>query len=199
MSVWIRAGSTSLALVLCAPALMAAENISVKDQGATAELSVAPLDHVEYPMDRPSWVSNEPYFDGDNDTIVVVSAPCETPEESLEELKWMQRAAIATYIARLIEFSGDFDFYPISDEQIDSDLVIRRYAGEVNQGGTTKYEHAVELRFDASKQIEITEAWKNVEVRHRLGAMGALTFVGLVLLICSSAFVGIFCRRVETQ
>ena len=68
-------------------------------------------------------------------------------------------------------------------------LSDRHYSGEVNQGDMTKYEDAVELVFTEENRQEIEAAWRNVEVRARLGALGVLVFGGLVTLISSSALV----------
>lgn len=191
MSLCIRTFSTCLVI------LWLATNVIAHDPRAAAELSVAPLDHLEYPKDRPKWLGNKPDFGGDVPTIVVVSEPGETPQESLETLKWMQRAAIATYVSRLTDSPGDFDLIPISDQVIEEELVSRRYSGKLIQGDGTKYEHAVELRFSKSFQREIHAAWKNVEVGRRLSALGGLASVGFVMLIASSGFVGILSRRVR--
>jgi hypothetical protein len=162
------------------------------------QLSVAPLDHVDYPSDRPEWIKQSLGFDTDAVRIVVVSGPCETPEESMEELELMQRAAVSTYVSRFSESNGH-DFYPISDEEIEHGLAVRRYSGEVMQGDTIKYEDAVELCFTQEKRDEIAAAWTNVEVRERLGAVGVMTFFGLAMLICSSALIGVFSRRIERR
>ncbi|TWT53870.1 hypothetical protein Pla22_15040 [Rubripirellula amarantea] len=165
----------------------------------SGELSVPPLDHVEYPSSRPDWVSNKPDFSSSSDTIVVVAGPCETKEECLEELRWMQRAAITTYIARLVEQAGGADFYTFSDEEVAGNLVARQYVGQVTAGGSPKYEHAVELRFDPKVKRDIIDAWKNQEVGDRLSALGAVTSLGAVLLLCSGGLIGIASRRVSKR
>jgi hypothetical protein len=164
-----------------------------------APLSVAPLDVIDYPQDRPSWVSQPLQIDKDSRSIVVVSGPCDTREESIEELRLMRRAAVSTYVSLVCESGGQYDFYPISDEEIDAELVRRSYAGTVTQGDMKMYEDAVELRFTDDQRQEIEAAWKNVEVRDRLGTLGFLVFSGLVMLICSSALVGVASRRVERR
>jgi hypothetical protein len=157
------------------------------------------LDVIEYPQDRPAWVSQPLGIDQDSFSIVVVSGPCETRAESIEELRLMRRAAVSTYVSEVSESGGQYDFYPISDEEIDAELVKRRYSGTVTQGDMTMYEDAVELRFADEQRQEIQAAWTNVEVRDRLGALGVLVFGGLVMLICSSALVGVVSRRVERR
>jgi hypothetical protein len=197
MSEMLRNGTTCLIVLMLAPVLLA-DDASQTDKATKkpTELSVAPLDQIDFPDSRPKWVGSSVEFNDEADTIIVVSGPCETPEESLEELKLMQRAAVSTYISRKTK-SGSFDFFPISDEDIERDLVIRSYEGEVVQGGMTRYEHAVELKFTEDKQESIQHAWKQVEVRDRLGALGVLGFLGTTMLICSSLLIGTVSRRIE--
>ncbi len=199
MSEVIRNGSTCLILLMLAPIVFADGSQSNVPDESPAPLSVAPLDVINYPQDRPAWVSQSLGIDKDSISIVVVSGPCETRAESIEELQLMRRAAVSTYVSQVGESGGQFDFYPISDEEIDAQLVKQRYSGTVTQGDMTMYEDAVELRFADDQRQEIQAAWKNVEVRARLGAVGVLVFGGLVMLICSSALVGVVSRRVERR
>ena len=192
----LRNSSTCLMLIALAPLAFANSD---GEEAEPKELSVAPLDHVEYPKSRPEWVDPSLGFEKDAVRIVVVSGPCDTPEESAEELKLMSRAAVSTYISRLAESGGQYDFYDISDEEIEHELAVRRYSGTVMQGDSIKYEDALELCFTDEKRQEIAAAWQNVEVRDRLGAIGVMAFFGLVLLICSSAALGIVSRRIERR
>ena len=197
MSDVVRNGSTCLILLMLAPGVFADGSQPLDE--APAPLSVAPLDVIEYPEDRPEWVSQPLGFDKDSFSIVVVSGPCETREESIEELHLMRRAAILTYVSEVSDSGGQYDFYPISDEEIDAELVTRRYSGTVTQGDMKMYEDAVEIRFSDDQRPEIQAAWKNVEVRDRLGALGLVVFAGLLMLISSSALVGMASRRVERR
>jgi hypothetical protein len=199
MSDLMRNSSTCLLVLMLTPALCADDVKPQSLEGSPTPLSVAPLDHVVYPKDRPGWVQESTNFDTDAHTIVVVSGPSDSPEKSLEELSLMQRAAVSTYISGITDSAGQFDFYPITDKQIDRDLVVRRHSGEVTQGGMTKYEDAVELVFTEGKRAEIKESWTNVAVRERLGALGVTVFGGLVMLLCSSALTGVVSRRVERR
>lgn len=201
MSEFMRNSTTCLIVLMLAPVIVADDSSSKADKAEvekSSELSVPPMDLITRPDDCPDWVANSVDYDEHADTIVVVSGPSETIEESIEELKLMRRAAISTYIASLTE-SGNFDFYPISEEEIERDLVVRTYEGEVLQGDVTAYEHAVEMIFTDEKRQQIMAAWKNIEVRDRLGALGVLVFLGLSVLICSSAFLGLVCRRVARR
>ncbi|QDT01720.1 hypothetical protein K227x_00870 [Rubripirellula lacrimiformis] len=192
-------GSTWLLVIMVTSAWSAESNReelpAVQLQPAPAELSVAPLDHIEYPDDRPEWLDDKPTLGGDEDRIVVVSSACDHSEDALEELRWMQRAAVATYVSRLVGSSSDFDFYQFTDDDLDQNLISQRYLGEVMQGDSTKYEAAVELRFDSADQDKILAAWKNVEVADRLKALGGLTSLGLVVLMCTGGLIGVISRR----
>ncbi|TWU57928.1 hypothetical protein [Rubripirellula reticaptiva] len=197
----IMGGTAWLVLVMVTSAWSAEESSTTGSKPEPAQLSVAPLDHIEYPDDRPQWLvenkslDEEPSVRGVDHKIVIVSLPCDSAEQSLEELQWMQRAAIATYVSQMVDAGGEFDFYSPSDEEIENDLISKRYTGQVVQGDSTRYESAVELHFDSKKRDEIRVAWKNIEVGDRLKALGGLTTVGLVLLICTSGLLGIVSRR----
>ena len=199
MSEVIRNGSTCLILLMLGSVVFADESEPQSEEESAAPLSVAPLDVIDYPESRPSWVSQPLGFDKESLSIIVVSGPCETRDESIEELNMMRRAAVSTYIAHVSDSDGQYDFFPISDEELDSDYVKRRYSGTVTQGDMTMYEDAVELRFTDDQRQQIQAAWGNVEVRDRLGALGLLLSGGLVMLICSSALVGVASRRVERR
>jgi hypothetical protein len=162
-------------------------------------LSVAPLDHIVYPEHRPRWIDSARPLDLDSASFVVVSGPCDTPEESLDELQRMLRAAVSTYISQLCDAAGQTDFCPLSDEQIDRELVLRRYSGTVVQGDMTRHEHAVEVGFSEAKRQEIMTAWNNIAVRQRLGAIGALVGGGFATLVLSSAWLSLLGRRGERR
>ena len=181
-----------------------ASDQSVNDQLAEVdqdpkELSVPPLDHVVYPESRPEWTGN-PVQERDNvATFVVVSGPCETRAESLQELKLMRRAALSTFIENVVGTFGSADFYQVSDERFDEELTQRRYSGEVTVGGTTQYEDAVEIRITESERDSILDAWRNTEVTQRMATLGVVTVGGFLTLVASSTLFGIAIRRRERK
>ncbi len=200
MSESMKKHSAWLLLFMFAPSVAiaatgASDSQKTSEPGNAAPLSVAPLDHVEYPDDRPEWVGQSVEVNDDATVIVVVSGPSDTEQESLEELRVMQRAAVNAMVARVTGHQDVEQVFPMGDEEIDRQLVARRYSGELLQGDATKYEHAVELHF--SKEIlELMHAAKNnIEVRHRLAAVGVLAVAGLVSLMGSSAMLGVLLRR----
>ncbi len=197
----VQTGSACLVLLLLVPATTRGQD---KDPPAdrdaeAAPLSVAPLEHVVYPGSRPQWVASLPDPDEEPHRLVVVSMPWDTPEECTEELAFLVRGEIENYFRRLPGADGQSDFYPITDEWIEENLITRRYEGQVDHEGMTQYEHAVELYFDEDIRAEVAASAKNAEVGKRLGAVGMLVFLGLIGLICSSTVVGAISRRVERR
>ncbi len=163
-------------------------------------LSVPPLDHIEYPETRPVWVSQSPPFVPlGADSIVVVAGPCETKEECSEEMRWMKRAAISTYVMGLVQGATNADFYQLEDDSIDEMLVNRDYTGSVIAGGESKFEYAVQLQFSLAEKGRIREGWMSAELQSRLAVLGALFGMGLTLLVCSGGLLGIVSRRVAKR
>jgi hypothetical protein len=164
-------------------------------ESAAKELSVAPLDHVVYPSSRPDWVTNPSDADGNPYRVVIVSGPCDTADESLEEMRVLKRAAVSLLVSQIAQSEGRSDFFSLSDEQIDQDIVARQYSGEVTQGDRIRYEHAAEIDFPESYRTRVEQAWQNIEVGRRLGAAGVVTFASVLALIGGSAFTGLLSRR----
>ncbi|WP_372724458.1 hypothetical protein [Novipirellula sp.] len=160
-----------------------------------AELSVAPLDQFSYPEDRPAWLNELPKLDGDLQSWVVVSSPAESREESEEERKRLQRAALIHYVQGQTDGDTSNEYLSVTDEWIENNLITDRYAGEVKQGDTVLYENAAKLSFDKAIQREIAVAWKRVQVRDRLAATGVLVAGGLCCLVFSSFLTGLIGRR----
>lgn len=197
MSTTMRTSSAYLMLLALVPVGIAGAATLDDTDDSPKELSVAPLDHIVYPDSRPDWVT-EP-LDDEAFRIVVVSGPSDTEEESLEEIRLMQRVAVSAMVTKIAESDGLFDFYPISDEQIEDEHVIRSYSGEVQQGNEPKFEHAVEIAFSKSQRERIRDAWRNLEVRDRLGAMGVISISSVIFLVCGSAITGLFSRRAQRR
>tara|TARA_R110002049_G_scaffold4601_5_gene32328 strand:+ start:461932 stop:462681 length:750 start_codon:yes stop_codon:yes gene_type:complete len=166
------------------------------------ELSVAPLDVVEYPDDRPDWIDAVTRMDGDTHFQVAVSQPGDTWEESSASLELMQRIAVQLYANKLLLSEDQSEPFVLDSDWIAENVdrfVSRRYEGTLRRGDMELFEHAVELEFAADVQQEIRRQWKNAEVKNRLGALGFLVFVATVLTGCGSAALGIVSRRVEQK
>ncbi len=157
-------------------------------------LSTPLLSHVEYPSDRPAWINETTNLNSQPQTCVVLTQPAETLDECRQELAVMRRAAVRSYIE--IKSNCDrFDFFPINDQWIDERLVSRTYQGQVVKGGSNHYEMAVELTFPPGVENEIMDAWRRIQVRDRLGAMGVTFLIGLSSLVCISMFLSALSRR----
>ena len=195
--------STILTVTLVLFGLMSdqawADGDESKAEDSPQQLSVAPMDHIVYPEDRPAWVSDPLKQQGGEATFVVVSGPCDSPEESLRELNLMRRAALSTYVSRITSSFEAIEFYDISDERIDRDFVKRRYSGEITVGGTSQYEDAVEIRVTEFERKLILDAWQNLEVYRRLEVLGVTMLGGLAVLVVSSTAIGVVARRQDRK
>ena len=158
------------------------------------ELSVAPLDQIERPADRPSWLDNADVLDGPENIFVIVVGPCDSLQQCEEELQIMQQGQVSEFIKQHTK-SDRVGFYPVNKEWIDERLVTKSYSGTVKQGDVRMFEQAVELTFSPEIKSEISAAWENEVVKDRLGMMGFLTFTGSTLLICLSMFLCMLSRR----
>ena len=187
-------------LVLAQATAPAADEAATRRPDAEpAPLSVAPLDQIQYPDDRPEWIDAATNLKQLPHCWTVVSGPSETSEESLKELRLLQRASVETYLKTLPGADGRVDFFPLTDEWIEDRLVDKEYAGLVIQEGLTKHENSADLRIDSDAKREMLAALKNDTVGQRLGALGVLTATGLLGLILSSALVGAFSRRADRR
>ena len=194
MSTMIRNSSTCFLMLLLAPAALADdEPTEIKSADSAAELSVAPLDHVTYPEDRPEWVSDadngKPFTLIDGNKIVIVSRLCETPIQCEELLMISAKVAADSFVINLVDFAVASDFYEFSDQEI-KELITNDYEVEALQGDVTMYQQTLELTFTPEKQLEIKQAFDNIEVKRRLRDMGGLLIGGLVALFGSSAVIG---------
>ncbi|MEM9587007.1 MAG: hypothetical protein AAGA03_06965 [Planctomycetota bacterium] len=163
------------------------------------ELSVAPLDHVDYPVDRPSWLRQEPDLDGDLHTWVVVTHPCESLEQSQAVVEELAKMAVVSYLAETSQQRwdadpGDEDW--IDETWYDESLVVRRYDGTVLMGDSERFESAIELEFSSEFRDRVRKQWQQHEVGRRLGVLGVMLGTGFVALLAGSGVVGAIGRRV---
>ncbi len=201
MSQMKQTSSACLMLLVLAQATAQAADESATSHPETkaAPLSVAPLDQIQYPEDRPEWIDAPTNLQELPHSWTVVSGPSETSEQSLDELRLLQRASVETYLRTLPGANGRFDFFPLTDEWIEDHLVVKEYEGLVIQEGLTLHENAAELRIDSDDKREMVAALKNDAVSQRLGVLGVLGVAGLLGLICSSALVGTLSRRIARR
>lgn len=200
MNTWIRMTMAMLATTgSVAAADPEATAVSADETVESQELSIAPLDHVTYPDDRPSWLEQAADLDGatgDKETrhrLIVVSAPNDSPEQARDERELLARAAVITYASGLLGLRID-DFDPMQDGQWD-ELVTQSYTGPVSQGDTPRYEAAWELTFDAEDRAQLIQAGHKIEVRNRLAISAAAVAGGFVLLLGSGGVLNVLGRR----
>lgn len=150
----------------------------------SGELSVAPLDHVTYPQDRPGWVSQKtPHLKGSNHSWVVVTQPWDTEEQCNEELPILVRAAVELYAKELT--GRECDPETITQQWIDDEVVSRTYVGKLSIGDQTMHEIAVQLHFDDEARAFLQQACEDEVLDERMRVTGvgiAASFAGLVLL-----------------
>ncbi len=198
----IRNSSTCFLILLLTPSALADTTVDADSADRAAELSVAPLDHVTYPEDRPEWVSNadngNPFTVVDGNKVIVVSRLCETPTQCEELLMISAKVAADSFVINLVDFAVASDFYEFSDEEI-KDLITNDYKGTALQGDVTMYQQSLELTFTPEKQREIKQAFGNIEVDRRLRGMGGFLIGGLVALFGSSAVIGTMGRLAERR
>jgi hypothetical protein len=160
---------------------------------APTELSVAPLDHVTYPAERPQWVADAdrgaPYTVVDDNKLVIVSRLCETPQQCDDLVMIAAGVAADQYAIDLVDFGTGDCFYKFTDQEL-RDLITREYDGTATQGDMTVYERAIELTFTAEKRQEIVTASQNIEVNRRLRTVGGYFLFGLIALFGSTAAIG---------
>ncbi len=99
------------------------------------------------------------------------------------------KVAADSFVINLVDFAVASDFYEFSDQEI-KELITNDYEVEALQGDVTMYQQTLELTFTPEKQLEIKQAFDNIEVKRRLRDMGGLLIGGLVALFGSSAVIG---------
>jgi hypothetical protein len=157
------------------------------------ELSVAPMSHITYPDDRPSWIGKSPDLKSSVHTWVVTTSGCESMERCEAELEVLKPAAVSLYIKETTGWTCDDEF--LDADWIEDDLVVRRYVGSLKKGDQTLNEIAVELNFDSGSRERIQRARKNTVVHDRLRATAGAFALALVGLCCTGGLLGLVSRR----
>lgn len=174
----------------------------------SAELSIAPLDHVEFPSDRPKWIRQHadefPLATDDSPanrviSIVVVSPPQPTPDAAAELMEVMAKGAVENYLdeqAAAIPEPVDTSEMVVEMDWIRNELITRRYDGEVRLGDQTQYESACWLQLTAEHQSVLQNLIQNHRLMHRLGAIGVFAVGGFATLVGGSiVFSGLAARQ----
>lgn len=183
-----------------------------------AELSIAPLDHVEYPSDRPRWIEESPQANSsplsskqskstesksdDVISIVVVSPPQPTPEAAAEMMEVMAKGAVENYIdqqAAALPESIDTKKIVVEMDWIRNELITRRYDGEVQSGDQTEYESACLMQLKDQHQVVLQKLIQNHHLMHRLGVVGILALGGFLALVGGSILFGGLASRQQRR
>lgn len=182
-------------------AIDGAQAASPTDEAARgpARLSVAPIDHLQYPEDRPGWIEAGHDLESSTHRWIVRTEPSDSPEAAQDRLAVALSAGLETYVAQLLGSSDVAGILPADDKQVLEQLIARRYEGRLTRGGEPAYEAALELQITPEVRHRVHEAWKNRQVRSRLGALGVLVGGGLALLTFGAVVAGGISRHVERQ
>lgn len=176
------------------------------DSPEPTTLSIAPLDHVEFPKDRPKWIAATDYpqdlfgsAPSDAIEIAVVSPPQPTPGAAAEMMEVMARGMVENYLEqKALSRSANLDVDAI-DVEIDwirDELITRRYDGEVQSGNQTQFESACLLRITPTHQRVLDRLIENHQLMHRLGITGVLAMGGFLSLVGGSIlFSGLASRQ----
>jgi len=177
-----------------------------KGDQAPAELSVAPLDHIDYPLDRPPWIEDTgDYLDaseGKDVLIAVTSGPAPSPEIAVEIMHVMARGAVENYVDRLGQNYSepiDTDAITIDMDWVRNELIGRQYDGTVTSGELVQYESACLLRIDASHRQTLDRLVQNQRLMHRMAAVGVVSVLCLLGLLGGSIFFGWASSRQNTN
>lgn len=171
----------------------------------SSPLSVAPLDQVDYPLDRPSWIEEHrvpsQLSDGADLLISVSSGPASSPEIAAEMLDVMARGAVENVLEQMAQDGPEV--IPSEQIQVDMDwvrdeLISRRYDGTVGIGDEVRYESACLLRINSAEQRKLAESIQSYRLRGRLSIVGVVALMGFAGLIAGSTGLGWLASR-QTQ
>jgi hypothetical protein len=169
-----------------------------RDADATGRpLSVPPLDHAEYPEERPEWIDQTPDLDAEVVIWPVKSLLQPTPRAAEESLQLQVRGAVAAYAEHVLgeQRAEAMDFLPGFDGNLDELPAEDYYAGTATVGEEMVYEAAARLRFDEEHRQRLRTAWKEHEVATRLWTLGVAGGGGLCLLLAGTGLTRRFARR----
>lgn len=170
------------------------EAAKVLSGDSPVELSVGPLSLVEYPADRPDWIDA-----GDSEhRFVVTSGICDDADVATAKRDLLIAATVRSYARGVVNvMPGEFDPLKMDENgkpQLAS-YIKRQYSGSVQQGDSTMYESVSEISFDSEAREQFQSAAEQVEVGHRLAAMGVCLVGGFGLLVTTSGVLNLASRR----
>ncbi len=168
-------------------------------------LSVAPLDQVGYPLDRPVWIEEHRVPTQPNEgadlLISVSSGPASSPEIAAEMMEVMARGAVENMLEQMV-LDGP-DVIPIDQIHVDMDwvrdeLISRRYEGTVGTGDGVRYESACLLRMNSAERRKLSESIQSYRLQGRLSVVGVVALLGFAGLLAGSTGLGWLAGR-QTQ
>lgn len=173
---------------------------------SSSKLSVAPLDHVDYPLERPGWI--EEYrvpvtpTSGADLLISVSSGPAASAEIAAEMMEVMARGAVENYLEEMAQDGAE----PVPAEEIEvasnwlrEELVSRRYDGTVGSGDEIRYESACLLRISAEEQQKLAESVRNYRLQRRLATVGVVAILGFAGMLSGAIGLGWLASRQQTR
>lgn len=202
-----RAALFSLAMVMTTGVGFAdTENDEDQSIADATELSIAPLDHLDFPSDRPTWINSSLEINEDAKgviSIAVVSPPQPSPEAAAEMMEVMARGAVENYIdqkANSVSEPIDSKKIEVKMDWIRDELITRRYDGEVQLGEQTQYESACLLSLTAPHQATLNRLIENHQLMHRMGIVAVFGVGGFLSLVVGSiVFGGLATRQQRRQ
>ncbi len=170
------------------------------DESST--LSVAPLDHIDYPLDRPSWIEEHrvptPPSDGADLLISVGSGPAASPEAASEMMDVMARGAVENYLEQIAQDGPEVipaERFDVDMDWVRDELISRRYEGTVGMGDDVQYESVCLLRISDEQQQKLSRSIQNYQLEGRLSTVGAIALIGFVGLLSGSVGLGWLASR----
>lgn len=173
---------------------------------SSSKLSVAPLDHVDYPLERPGWIEEHrvpvaPNEGGDL-LISVSSGPAASPEIAAEMMEVMARGAVENYLEQMTQDGAEpvpADEIEVAPDWLREELISRRYDGTVGSGDEVRYESACLLRISAEEQQKLTESIQNYRLQRRLSTVGVVALVGFAGLVSAAVGLGWLASRQQRK
>lgn len=186
------------------PKVVAETVTSVAD--SSSKLSVAPLDHVDYPLDRPGWIEEHrvpvaPSNGGDL-LISVSSGPAASPEIAAEMMEVMARGAVENYLEQMAQHGAEMvpaDQIEVAPDWLREELISRRYDGTVGMGDEVRYESACLLRISGEEQQKLAESIQNYRLQGRLSKVGAIALLGFAGLLGGAIGLGWLATRQQSK
>lgn len=188
--VLVRLTCFALCVMLISSGLAAEERVN-----GTNELSVPPMDFLDYPSDRPDWLKAT----NDERRIVVITDPCETREDAVQAMADLKQVGAC----KLLEsFLGE-NYTPLdtglllTDSEINNLLVKQEYEGTLSVGGVESYECATELVITPDAEKAIIFSLRELAVADRVQRVVAVMSCLLVVLLVASTLANHQLRRVR--